>query len=365
MTATVQSDHVRWSAELGAFVVTGFEEASAVLRGQGWSSDPVNSPLAPQDLPQMPTQLMLFSDPPDHTRLRRLIAPVFAARAVEALRPRVSAIVDACLDALGEPGDEADLLASYGYIVPMAVMAEVLDVGVEGAEVFLEQTPRLVRMLEVDADEHDLAQAVAASFEVTMFLTPILSSRRGGTGDDFISAMLASDELTLDEVLATVILLLAAGHETTANLIANGALALLRNPAQVPLLHADPARAVEELLRCEGPVKLIGRTALADHDLGGVTVRAGQAVLLLLGQAQRDRRRWDDADRLDLGRTGPAHLGFGTGIHFCLGAALARLEAAQALPSLFARYPAMTLLQEPSWRDSTTFHGLDSLRVTL
>ncbi len=372
MSSTAQAgrdaEKISWNADLGVFVVTGFDEASAVLRGSGWSSDPANSPLTPPDLAAMPTGLMLFSDPPDHTRLRRLIAPVFSARAVEGLRPRVAAIADSCLDALGDPGDQVDLLADYGYILPIAVMAELLDVGVEGAEVFLEQTPQLVRMLEVDAGEHDLAQAVAASFEVTMFLTPILSQRlpRTGTGgDDFISQMLASQDLSLDEVLATVILLLAAGHETTANLIGNGALALMRHPDQVPLLHADPARAIEELLRLEGPVKLIGRTALVDHELGGVTVQAGQAVLLLVDQAGRDDRRWEHPGHLDLSREGPSHLGFGTGIHFCLGAALARLEASEALPRLFARHPGMTVLAEPEWRDSTTFHGLKGLPVRL
>ena len=365
MAISAPAERVVWNADLGVYLISGFDEASAVLRGHEWSSDPANSPLTPPDLAELPTGLMLFSDPPDHTRLRRLIAPVFAARAVEGLRPRIAAIVESCLDALGEPGQDADLLADYGYIVPIAVMAELLDVGVEGARVFLDQTPQLVRMLEVDADEHDLAQAMAASFEVTMFLTPILTQRRGRPGDDFISAMLASDELSLDEVLATVILLLAAGHETTANLLGNGALALLQDPAQVPLLHADPARAVEELLRRQGPVKLISRTALTAHQIGGAEVQAGQAVLLLVDQADQDERRWDDASRLDLSREGPAHLGFGTGIHFCLGAALARLEASEALPRLFARFPGITLLEQPRWRESTTFHGLQGLSVRL
>jgi cytochrome P450 len=310
---------------------------------------------------------MLFRDPPDHTRLRRLVAPAFAARAVENLRPRVAAIVEACLDGLddGQAGD-VDLLADYGYLVPLAVIAELLDVGIEGAQVFLEQTPHLARLLEIDVTEDDVTNAVTAALEVTMFLTPILAERRGaGGGDDFISALLATD-LALDEVLATCVLLLAAGHETTANIIGTGAMALLRHPDQQPLLAADPARGVEELIRLHGPVKLIARTALTDHDLAGVPISPGQQVLLCLDQANQDPRRWDRPQTLDLARHGPGHLGFGTGIHFCLGAALARMEAAEALVRLFDRYPQVVALdQEPQWRSSSTFHRLEALPARL
>ena len=358
---------VRWDGDLGVFVVTGFEEASAVLRGHGWSSDPAKSPLAPPELSQIPTSLMLFRDPPDHTRLRRLVAPAFSARAIESLRPRVASIVESSLDALPGDGGEVDLVADYAYLIPMAVIAELLDVGVEGAEVFLEQTPRLARLLDLEASAEDAADAVAAALEVTMFLTPILSRRRGqGRGDDFISALLAVDELALEEVLATCVLLLAAGHETTASLIGSGALALIQQPEQRPLLVADPGRAVEELIRMHGPVRIIGRTALEDHDLGGIRVPQGQQVLLRIDQAAQDPTLWPDPARLDLGRNGPAHLGFGTGIHFCLGAALARMEAAIALVGLFERYPSISLAEPaPAWRQSSTFHALTALPVRL
>jgi cytochrome P450 len=360
---------VTWDDEHGVFVVSGFEEANTVLRGSGWSSEPARSPLAPPEMSAAGSGTMLFRDPPDHTRLRRLVAPAFSARAVESLRPRVAAIVASCLDGLegsAGGGDDVDLISDYAYLIPLAVIAELLDVGVEGAEVFLEQTPRLVKLLEVDPSPDDVTDAVAAALEVTMFLTPVLSNRRGGgQGDDFISALLAT-ELTLDEVLSTVVLLLAAGHETTANLIGSGAVALLKQPEQQPLLFADPPRAIEELIRVHGPVKLIGRTALIDHELGGVRIEAGQAVLLRLDAAGQDPRRWDDPGTLDLSRSGPAHLGFGTGIHFCLGAALARMEAAEALVGLFGRYPFMSLAAPaPRWRDSSTFHGLRRLDVWL
>lgn len=364
--ARQENQHVRWDSDLGVFLVTGFDEASAVLRGQGWSSDPTRSPRAVAQLAEAPSGLMLFRDPPDHTRLRRLVAPAFAARAVENLRPRVAAIVEACLDGLDDgQGGDVDLLADYGYLIPLAVIAELLDVGVEGAQLFLEQTPHLARLLEIDVSEDDVTNAVTAALEVTMFLTPILAERRGNGGDDFISALLATD-LALDEVLATCVLLLAAGHETTANIIGTGAMALLRHPDQQPLLAADPGRGVEELIRMHGPVKLIARTALTEHDLAGVPIAAGQQVLLRLDLANQDPRRWDSPHTLDLARTGPAHLGFGTGIHFCLGAALARMEAAEALDRLFDRYPQLVALdEEPQWRSSSTFHRLEALPARL
>jgi cytochrome P450 len=212
-----------------------------------------------------------------------------------------------------------------------------------------------------------VSEAVGAALEVTMVLTPVLSERQGsGRGEDFISALLATEELELEEVLATCILLLAAGHETTANVIGTGAMALLQAPEQRHLLFDDPARAVEELIRVHGPVKLIARTALDDHELGGLTIGKGRQVLLRLDAANRDPRRWDRPQILDLARSGPAHLGFGSGIHFCLGAALARMEAAEALVRLFRRYPDLRLLDEqPRWRRSSTFHRLDALAVQL
>jgi len=362
------SEYVVRDERTGAFWIRGYQEASAVLRGPGWSSDPARSPLSPAQETAAGAAMMLFTDPPDHTRLRRLVAPAFSARAVEAFRGRVVSVVESCLDQVedaAEAGEQLDLLADFGYLVPLAVIAELLDVGVEGAQVFLEQTPDLVRLLEVDPSPQDVELAVGAGIEVTLFLTPILAARRGGDGEDFISRLLAT-ELTVDEVLATCVLLLAAGHETTANLIANGAAALMRHRDQLPLLAANPSRAVDELIRLEGPVRRIGRTAVTGHELDGTRIDAGSAVLVELDRVGRDPRRWSEPERLDLARPGPGHLGFGTGIHFCLGAALARLEAEEALTRLFARHPQV---REPGAgavrRDSGTFRAFAGLPVTL
>jgi cytochrome P450 len=361
---------VLWDAELGAFRVTGFAEASSVLRGSHYSSDPRHNPLASPALPDMAPGSLLFLDPPEHTRLRRRLSPAFTPRAIDVLRPRVTAIVDAVLDGLFDAGPEIDVLADIGYPVPLAVIAELLDVGVAGAELFATRTPDLVRSLEFRPGREDLIAVAAASADVMLFLTPVLARRRQHAGDDFISALLADvdepDGLSLDEVATTCVLLLAAGHETTASLIANSTFELLRHPDQIPRLLADPDRAVEELLRLAGPVKIVVRTALEEHELGGERVDAGQAVVVDIRAVNRDARRFTDPTRLDLGRVAAGHLAFGGGAHFCLGAALARLEASVTLHRLFTRYPALELTEAPpSWRDSVAFHALTELPVCL
>ncbi|GAA2589466.1 cytochrome P450 [Actinomadura fulvescens] len=361
-TTSTLTEPVRWDDDRHAYVVTGFDEASEVLRGSGWSSDPARNPHAPQVLKALPPSVLLFLDPPDHTRLRRLVAPAFTPRALDRLRPRVVAVVDAVLDGLFADGPETDLMEEVAYLIPLAVIAEMLDVGVEGAEVFRAETPGLVRMLEFDAGVHDLERSVAAAQEVTMFLLPLVTERMRAPGDDFISGLAAAG-MTAEEMVGMCVLLLAGGHETTANLIGTGTLALLSRPEQVPALHGDPARAVEELLRLEGPVKLAARFAVADHELGGRRIEAGSQLILDLREINRDPRRFPDPARLDLTREPLPHLAFGAGHHFCLGAGLARMEAAETLPRLFGRFPDLRVAGEPRWRDSTTFHGLDELPV--
>lgn len=367
MTTTEVTGPVRWDAVPGAFRVSGFAEASAVLRGDGWSSDLRLSPLVSEELKDMPGGNMLISDPPEHTRLRRLVSPAFTPKAIELLRPRVASIVDSVLDGLDEIGPQIDVLADVGYPVTLAVMTELLDVGVEGAELFAEHTPQLVRGFEFDADLADLRAMAGATTELTMFLTAVLTDRRRSPGEDFISALLAlsgddPDGLNLGEVMATCILLLVAGHETTANLIATSTLTLLDNPGAVAQLLADPGRAAEEMLRLHGPAKQTARTALIDHNLADHHIATGQAVLVDIQAANRDPLRFPDPLRLDLTRDPNGHLAFGAGAHFCLGAALARLELVETLTRMFTRYPNLALTGSPiRWRESTALHGLHAL----
>lgn len=377
MTSTAPAPPVAWDPHLGAFRVSRFAEASQVLRGEGWSSDPGLSPLTSEALRDMPPGTLVFTDPPEHTRLRRQLAPAFTPQAIGRLRPRVVAVIDAVLDGLADaPGGEVDILADVAHPVTLAVIAELLDVGVEGAHLFAEHTPQLSRMLELDATAEDMMASAIASTEMMLFLTPIIAERRQHPGEDFISALLAlvtgddvddaaaAGGLSLQEVMATCILLLAAGHETTSNMITNSTLALLTHPDQQQHLHAHPERAIEELLRLQGAAKLAGRTATRDHYVAGTHIPTGAAVLVDLHQANRDPDRLLDPARMDLSREPVGHLAFGAGVHFCLGAALARLETVETLTRVFTRYPDLTLVtQTPRWRESSTFRGVHELQV--
>ncbi|MDQ2790750.1 MAG: cytochrome P450 [Actinomycetota bacterium] len=387
---------VYWDGDLEAFLVTSYAEASTVLRGPGWSSDPNRNPAlaARFDRAELGNQALrttlLTMDPPDHTRLRRLLAPPFTPRAIDALHPRITAVVKAALADFGTAG-EADVIADIGYPIPLAVMCELLDVDIEGAQLLRTETPKLVGILEFDPDEEAVLAAEEATASLALHLLPILGDRRVRPGEDLASQLLrlgdGSDEpgggaldgdalghdalghdaLGLDEVLATCILLLTAGHETTANLIGNGVLTLMEHPDQLHLLQGDPALvepAIEEILRFECPAKIVGRTNLTDRQLGGQTIRAGQRVLVLLGAANRDPGQFRDPERFDITRDPAPHLAFGGGPHFCLGAALSRAEAQETLRQLLPLLTEWRLApQAPAWRVSDTFRALEKLHL--
>jgi cytochrome P450 len=364
---------VYWDSDLDAFLVSSYAEASAVLRGPGWSSDPNrNSALAARfDRAELGTQALgttlLTMDPPEHTRLRRLLAPAFTPRAIDALHPRITAVVKAALADFGKAG-EVDVIADIGYPIPLAVMCELLDVDIEGAQLLRTETPKLVGILEFDPDEEAILAAEEATASLALHLLPILGDRRHRPGEDLASQLLSLGEtLGLDEVLATCILLLTAGHETTANLIGNGVLTLMEHPDQLHLLQRDPALikpAIEEILRFECPAKIVGRTNLIDRQLGGHTIRAGQRVLVLLGAANRDPGQFRDPECFDITRTPAPHLAFGAGPHFCLGAALSRAEAQETLRQLLPLLTEWRLAPgAPAWRVSNTFRALDKLHL--
>jgi cytochrome P450 len=363
-----------FDTDAAGFVALSYMDVMEVLRAKGWSSDLRNNVAlleqlgGPGAVPPVLPKMVLFADPPAHTRLRRLIAPTFAARAVEGFRPRVASIVDAALDGLGA---EAELMTEFAYPIPVAVITELLDAGTEGAELIRAETPRLTGMLEVGADEPTLFDAMTAAVNITLFLLPIIAERTTTTpGPDLVSALLTlevdGDRLDIEEVLATCILLLLAGHETTANLIGNGIRALLDHPDQLDLLRHRPeliGSAVDEMLRYDGPVKLVGRTALTEQVVAGQRIQPGQPLLLHLGAANRDPAQFTAPDTFDITRAQGGNLSFGGGPHFCLGAALARLEAEETLLRLLARHPRITPAGPAPWRRSTAFRALDRLPV--
>jgi len=311
----------------------------------------------------------LVLDPPEHTKLRRLVSRAFTARLIERLRPRVAAIVESLL---AGPAGEVDLISSLAHPLPVIVISEMLGVPPQDHDRFSAWSDALARGLDPDflVPAEELAFRDQARAEFGEYFRALADERRATPGDDLLSGLVAIEELSSDDLIATCILLLVAGHETTVNLIANGTLALLRSPDQLAWFRANPDKApavVEELLRYDPPVQLSARVALEDAELDGQSIRRGEAVMLLLSAANRDPDVFTDPDRLDLTRwvdEAPRHLAFGQGIHFCLGAPLARIEGQIALTALVRR--GISLAPGPlRYKDNLILRGLAELPVRL
>ena len=352
-----------------AWLVTGYAEARAALTDPrlrknmpGWHPEP-DSIFAALDVH------MLNSDPPDHERLRRLVNKAFTARRVERLRPRITAITTGLLDDMSTR-EQVDLLASFAFPLPITVICELLGVPVADRDDFRTWSATIVSNTATPG----VFQAHATA--MIRYFIALMAAKRLEPAGDLISALIAArdegDRLSENELVSMAFLLLVAGHETTVNLIGNGVLALLLNPAELARLRAEPSLiggAVEELLRHVNPVSnATFRFAGEPVEIGGARIRRGDPVLVALSSANRDPSRFGDPDRLDLGRDSSGHLAFGHGIHYCLGAPLARLEAEIAFSYLLARFGSMRLAvptESLRWRPSALIHGLESLPVRL
>lgn len=366
--------------EFDEYVLTRYADCEPVLRDPRFSSDPGHRRMRPElqahdfreRLEAVGAQVLLFLDPPDHTRLRRLVTQAFTPKAVERLRPRVQEIVDSLLGEAEQRG-ELDIVGDYGYVVPVTVICEMLGVPVEDRLLFRDWSSNASRLLDGDIDAEVAHRGLVAALSLINYLNGLIEERRREPRDDLLSALIAAEEegdkLTEQELRSTVLLLFVAGHETTMNLIGNGTHALLRNRDEMRRLVDNPslaARAVEEVLRYDGPVHVTGRTATENLEVGGVTIERGQGVVTLLAAANRDPERFADPDRLDVGRPDNHHLGFGQGMHFCLGASLARVEGQVAIGTLVRRFPRLELLTEaPRYRAHFVLRGLEELRVAL
>jgi len=313
---------------------------------------------------------LLHQSPPDHTRLRGLVSAAFTRRRVERLAPRIEQIADALLDALDDT-DQTDLIATFAYPLPMTVICELLGVPEHARSDFRGWTTTMIAGSFAGQDVY-----VAAAGAMTTYIRELLDDKRRNPADDLLSALVAvrdgGDRLSDDELSSMVFLLVAAGHETTVNLIGNGVHALFTHPEQLALLRAEPDRlpaAVEELLRFAGPLQVaLPYVTTAPVELGGVTIPAGETVFPGLLAANRDPARVPDPDALDITRPQNQHLAFGHGIHHCLGAPLARLEGCIALGALLSRFPRLRLAVPPhelTWRPNLLMHGLTALPVTL
>jgi len=357
----------------GLWFLSAYEDCAALLRDDRLGHGQMAAGFAPPQqaaLWKMQSNWLLTMNPPDHTRLRGLVQKAFTPRRVAQLRETIQRLTDELLDRVEDKG-HMEVVADLAYPLPVAVICAMLGVPAADQARFHGWSAAIVRSLDLTEDEAVYNRASVAAAEMTAYFDDLLVDRRARPQSDILSALVAAEEagdrLTKDELFGTCSLLLVAGHETTVNLIGNGTLALLRHPDQWRRLCEErglAANAVEELLRYDSPVQLTSRAALRDVTYKGRTLPRGAFVAFLLGAANRDPAQFADPWRLDLGRANPRHLAFGGGIHYCLGAPLARLEGEIAFGTLARRLPNLTLAgPEPTYRDNMTLRGLERLEV--
>jgi cytochrome P450 len=370
----------RASAGLPVWLVTRYDDARAALTDARLSKDSTRfaavldqQTVAPERrvaFAQELAQHMLSSDPPDHTRLRRLVNRAFTGRAIAGLRPRIEQIAAALADEMAAGPAEVDLLDAFAFPLPMSVICELLGVPDVDRRSFRAWSHTLLASDGAAAEQASVAAAMAE------YLVGLVADKRARPGEDMLSAIVAAsedaDRLSADETVAMAFLLLVAGHETTVNLIGNGVLALLRHPDRLVELRADPdlvPGAVEEFLRFDGPIDLATfRHTTEPVEIAGTTIPAGEIVLVALASANRDPGQFAVADELDPRREAAGHLAFGFGIHHCLGAPLARLEGDVAFRTLLGRFPDLALATAPELlhlRPSILIRGLERLPVRL
>jgi cytochrome P450 len=375
---------VHYSEGWGCWVVTRHDDVTACFRDDRLSADRASSYAAklPPPLQQKLAPLIgnlsrwaLMKDPPDHTRLRGLVSKAFTPRLITRLRPSVEAICERELAALDQQlaaEGSFDLIERYALTIPVLVIGDMLGIPAEDASKLKRWSAALTGFLGAASMTPEVVGvALQAIVELESYFLEQIEQRRREPGDDLLSSLLAAheqdDRLDQQELLATCTMVLFGGHETTTNLIGNGVKVLLEHPEQLAWLRQDfdgrIAAAVEELLRFESPIMRMGRLAREPFELGNAQIAAGDRVYMVLAAANRDPEQFVDPDRLDLTRADNRHLSFGHGRHFCLGAALGRLEAQLALSKLFTRFPALRTTDgfTPEWIDNLTVRGLERL----
>jgi hypothetical protein len=379
------------SSPLGLWVLTGHSDVATALRDPRLGNQESKADLAALKLGifdrffgrkpfsretspflRMFSELMLFRDPPDHTRLRALVAKAFTPRRVEALEPRVQHLVNEILDRV-TPDGGMDVMRDLAYPLPARVICELVGVPPDDVPLILRHAPALAIGLDPSPmrPPEAVERANHATDELVAYMSDLIAHRRREPGEDMLSALIAAEEggetLSHDELIATVLLLLLAGHETTANLVGNGLVALARHPGELRSLQEDESvekSAVEELLRYDSPVQMTQRITLEPIEIGGQTVPAGRIIVLLIAAANRDPSAFDEPGQLDLRRLPNPHLAFGGGAHFCIGAPLARLEGRIVLSSFVRRFPNFRITRDGVVRrKSFTIRGFSRLEV--
>jgi cytochrome P450 len=366
---------------VGVWLISRYADGNAILVDKAFATVDLNRIGQAAQLPQTPTlqdaretmgRTMLFMNPPDHGRIRGLVSKAFTPRMVESLRPRIQQITDDLI-ARFEASGQMDLINDFAYPLPVMVIAEMLGVPFEDRDLFQRWISALAPLIDFVADMQIVDRAMAAMGEIRTYLSELVNKRRSSPKEDLVSALIAAEEkgdrLTLDEMMANTVLLLGAGYETTSNLIGNGMRALLENRSEYERLHSDPAlikSAVEECLRYDSPVQATGRRAIDEVKVGGFTIPKDEHVVVIIGACNRDPAEFPNPDKFDVGRENNDHLAFGGGVHFCLGANLARLEGQIAIGTLVRRFPQMSLATDKlEIREMFNLRGLKALPVNL
>ncbi len=375
---------VHYSPALKAWVVLRYPDVHEVLLGRGLSADtvtpfykaqPAETQAKMQSLMRYLGNWLVFKDPPDHTRMRNLVSRVFTTRALEKMRPGVEAIIADLLAGL-EDGEEVDLVEAFSNPLPAFVIMDMLGVPrsmLPEMKAWSDEIKLFIGAAQSVPDKYERARAAVE--QMAEAFGAVIEARRRAPGDDVLSLLIAARDgddarLSDDELVASAILFLFAGHETTTNLISMATMHLAKRPDErrrfIALRDGDDiAAAVEEFLRFDGPTPSMVRIAVADHEIDGHAIKAGQRIYAVIAAANRDGDVFEAPDTLDIARLQQRHYAFGYGTHFCLGAPLARLEAVLALPALHEKFPAIALAGEPEWADGLTLRGPVRLPVTL
>jgi cytochrome P450 len=365
-----------WHEEVGMFLAARHSDANAVLRTKTLGR--IFTPKEPEsqwnEFNWLHSDSLLDSEPPKHTRLRSLVGKAFSRSRIEALRPEVKRIANLLLDEaenkLSSNGN-FDLIADYAEPLPVKVIAALLGFPDEDEHLLRPWSQSIVKMYEVNPSLEAQEDAKQAAHEFAEYVRGLMNMRKVAPGTDLISELAvveeAGEKLNAQELIATCVLLLNAGHEASVNGFGNGMVATFEREDQLELLSKDSRAiadtAIEEFLRFDAPLHLFERTATADTEIGGVMVKTGQKIASLLGSANRDETVFDRADELDLTREQNPHIGFGAGIHFCLGAPLSRIEMSESLPLLFERFPNLAMVETPKRRTTFVLRGYESILV--
>ncbi len=376
---------MRWNKGVNAWILTRYSDVSAALRYDRLSAERITALTgligesggeSARQFERTFLKMMLFSDPPDHTRLRSLANKAFTPRVVEQIRSHIQGIVKGLLDGVQPDGDrepgKIDVITDLAYPLPAIVIAEMLGAEPKDRDQFKKWSDDLAAFLgNIRIVSETYESAMKSVAELIDYLRELVAQRRKEPKDDLISALVMAedqgDSFTQEELFSMCVLLIFAGHETTTNLIGNGILALLNNPSELAKLRQNPSLivpAIEEIIRYDGPVQTTTRTALEPLEIGGKQIAKGDRISLTLGAANRDPAQFPDPDRMDITRGENRHVGFGFGIHFCLGAALARMESQLAIGAMVERMPELRLESaDLVWRDNPILRGVNSLPV--